>query len=189
MRHVGRAAVAVALSMTLLGGTGLGLRMWANRHSDMVRIPGISFRMGSTDTEATAAFKACLGQDPDAAKRCSLEVFRREEPARWVQVSSYRIDTTEVTIERFAAWLSEQQGLRTDPDEKNGEERWVRDGKIDLVDLWPSYRPPFGMVHEPGRYRAVPGFEKRPMTHVSWDAAERYYRCRYIRRRAVKQCR
>jgi formylglycine-generating enzyme required for sulfatase activity len=136
-----------------------------------VRLPGGTFTMGSTPEEIDAAFFFCQGLERDEV--CQRSVFEREQPLRTVKLSPFAMDATEVTNERFAQWLNQQRGLRTVYDEAR-HTRWVFDGDVPLVNLYPTF-PTYGLRRDAeGRFLPVTGYAARPVTQVTWLAASRY---------------
>jgi len=128
----------------------------------MAAIPASSLTMGSTDAEVAAAFTWCKEL---ASSGCDLAVYARERPVRTVSLSSFAIDTTEVTNEDFATWLDTVPRLAIDAG------RFVRaDGDL-LVDLHPTFS---GLSANSGRVHARPGRGNRPVVQVTWTGARRY---------------
>lgn len=147
----------------------------------MIPFAGGAFTMGSTRTEVEAALAGCQLQSAEPAKDCVPEIFQREEPAWEARVAAFALDATEVTVERFVAWLNTLQRVRVDPDADTGERRWVRDGDVLLLDLYPSYVPGFGVAYRDGRFDVQSGLGLRPINQVTWDAAQRYCQSRGLR--------
>lgn len=77
------------------GTAGELLRLRAPR-SLMVRIPGATFRMGSTPDEVVAALAQCAAEP--LGHRCNEEVFTDELHEHRVTVRSFWMDRTEVTV-------------------------------------------------------------------------------------------
>ena len=147
-----------------------------------ILVPGGTFRMGSSEPEMQSAYLWCNSQYPviaggdgttKPAPRCPLATFEREQPLRTVSVSSFYLDTTEVTNQAYADWLNRRPGLRVElyPDKK---EIWVLDGAVRLLNLYPIYEPPFGLEHQGERFVALPGLERQPARQVTWHGALRY---------------
>ena len=83
------------------------------------------------------------------------------------------MDATEVSNERFAQWLNRQRDLRVVYDEAH-HTRWLFDGEVPLVNLYPTF-PTYGLRKESdGRVQPVTGYATRPVTQVTWLAAQRY---------------
>ncbi|MEO0565974.1 MAG: SUMF1/EgtB/PvdO family nonheme iron enzyme, partial [Chloroflexota bacterium] len=71
--------------------------------TDTIDIPGGSFQMGTTITEAAEAVREC--QDVFGGN-CLLSYTEDSAPAREVQVSPFQIERTEVTYEQYIAFLN-----------------------------------------------------------------------------------
>lgn len=127
-------------------------------------VEGGSFVMGSSPSEIDAAF---AWAQRTGCTDCSRELYEREQPARSVQISSFYIDTAEVTNAAFAAWLN---GL---PDLRIAWERQVFRGNVLLLDMHPNYSCS-GIRYLEGAYVPRTGMADKPVTLVSWDAAQRY---------------
>ena len=134
--------------------------------TQMVRFAGGSFTMGSLPDESSAAFFYCQQLSP---AECVREVFEREQPAHRVTLSPFFIDATEVTNEQFAAFLNQRRDLTIDA----AYQRLVSAGSTLYADLYPMFGHG-GLVHADGRYSALRGFEQRPVTQITWDAADAY---------------
>lgn len=134
----------------------------------MTWIPGGRFLMGQTP-EAVAAECARRGT------RCRRDLIDREQPRREVTISPFYLDTTEVTNEDFAAWLTAvlAPSLEVKKDDDSGQDRWIhlREPRTLLVDL---YHPMSGLLHEGGRFVPRPGQARRPVVQVTWDAASMF---------------
>ncbi|WP_437956895.1 bifunctional serine/threonine-protein kinase/formylglycine-generating enzyme family protein [Sorangium sp. So ce119] len=145
--------------------------------SDMVRLAGGPFRMGSTPAEIDAE---CERLGP----RCRRDLLEREQPTRQVTVSPFYLDAHETTNAEFAAWL-ELLGptLKVKEDPEHGIVRYVYHPAesaaapdLLLVDLFPEYS---GLLYRPGNHFAPrPGAERKPVAQVTWDAASLYCKAR-----------
>ncbi|XXT18276.1 bifunctional serine/threonine-protein kinase/formylglycine-generating enzyme family protein [Sorangium sp. So ce429] len=145
--------------------------------SNMVRLAGGKFRMGSTPAEVEAE---CQRLGP----ACRRDLLEREQPAREVTVSPFYIDAHEVTNAEFAAWL-ELLGptLKVRKDSDHGTVRYVyhpaendRVPGILLVDISP---PNSGLLYNTGNHFAPrQGLERKPIVQVTWDAASLYCKAR-----------
>jgi len=158
---VGAALVSlVALLGVLLKDAGF-LR------GEMALIPGGQFEMGSVPMEIKSAFAWC---QKEAGTDCPLAAYEREQPQHSVSVSPFKMDRTEVTNRAFAKWLNSQPDLVVTADQM------VLQNGILLANLYPTYQPSFGLMYDSKRkhFGSVPGFEKRPVSQVSWIAAQRY---------------
>lgn len=169
LRRLGVATAAAAVAaVAVLAGTQRGLRLSSGR---TVQLPGGTFTMGSTPEEIDAAFYFCQRLERD--ETCSRALFEREQPLRRVTLSPFAMDATEVTNERFARWLNQQRGLRMVYDEAH-HTRWLFDGDVPLVNLYPTF-PTYGLRQDgDGRVQPVAGYATRPVTQVTWLAAQRY---------------
>lgn len=139
--------------------------------SDMVRLAGGRFRMGSTPAEIDAALALCLRQlGPEL---CPRELYEREQPPREVEVSPFYLDRTEVTNAEFAGWLEQLPGLSVQ------QGRLVRRGDTLLLDLHAGSGKGRGegyggLQEQGGRVTVRRGFERKPVTQVTWDGAMGY---------------
>lgn len=149
----------------------------AVRLTNMVRLQGGKFRMGSTPAEIEAE---CRRVGPE----CRRDLLEREQPVREVTVSPFYIDAHETTNAEFAAWI-EQLGptLKTKKDSDTGAVRYVYHPAendvvpgILLVDISTPYS---GLLHKPGNHFAPrKDHEQLPVVQVTWDAALLYCRAR-----------
>jgi len=115
----------------------------------MTRVAGATFDMGSRDDELAAAMATC--RDLDARNDCLADHERLiQEQLRSVQVSSFELDTYEVTIADYLRWLDVH-----DPD-----------SQVVLPNV----------VRQPGHHAALPGRERMPIAGVSWADADAYCR-------------
>lgn len=151
----------------------------------IVRLPGGAFTMGSTSEEMDSALDLCRSalSEPQRSTTCKRIAFEDEAPLRTVRVDPFFIDTTEVSVQRFADWLNEQRqrpeaGLRVDADDVESlRHRWVtlRGEKIyDLFDLVPPNRNSLagGISYDGQRFSVRPGRENKPVVQVSWYGAK-----------------
>lgn len=152
---------------------GLGaMAGWLLKDSQLLRgsmatIRGGSFEMGSTLLEMKSAFAWC---QKEAGTACPIAAYEREQPQHSVTVSSFQIDRTEVTNRAFADWLNSLPSLVV-----NTEQEVYREGVL-LANLYPTYQPSFGLTFDAKRrhFAAVAGFDNRPVSQVSWIAAQQY---------------
>lgn len=168
------AGVVATLAITMLLSSGMGRRLWrallpterSGASAPPIRLPGGTFTMGSTPVEIDAAFYWCqqLSSTP-----CLREQFDREQPAHAVTISPFTLDATEVTNQEFVTWLNEQRDLTVDPNYK----RLVYSGRVLLLDLYPLHAQG-GIAYNDGMFGVLRGYERRPVTQVSWDAASAY---------------
>ena len=135
--------------------------------SEMATIPAGQFEMGSTPMEIKSAFLWC---QKEAGADCPLAAYEREQPVHSVSVSQFQMDRTEVTNRAFADWLNSQSGLVV-----TAEQTVLKDGVL-LANLYPTYQPSFGLTYDAKRrhFASVAGFDDRPVSQVSWIAAQRY---------------
>jgi len=151
----------------------------------MVRLPGGTFTMGSTIEEMDSALELCRSSlsEPQRGINCTRIAFEDEAPLRTVSVGPFFIDTTEVSVRRFADWLNDQRqrpeaGLRVDADDVESlRYRWVslRGEKIyDLFDRVPPNRNGLagGISYDGQRFVVRPGRENKPVVQVSWYGAK-----------------
>src|SRR5262249_53863645 len=133
----------------------------------MVLLSGGTFVMGSPAEEVEAAFDFCKRT---VGASCRREIYERERPAHEVTLSPFYLDATEVTNERFAAWLERQPGISAD------QAGLVRQHEALLADLFPAYGNS-GLRYDPmgtPRFSARAGLERMPVVQVTWAAAQRY---------------
>ena len=133
----------------------------------MVALAGGAFTMGL----AEAALAAACGGYP---KGCPPEA-RNEVPARPTTVAPFQIDAREVTNEEFADFLNTiGPSVHVQVDEEQGYPRYVRyrlrsTDDFLLYDLWKDWR---GIeLQSDASFRPRPGFEKLPVTLVTWLGA------------------
>jgi formylglycine-generating enzyme required for sulfatase activity len=119
----------------------------------MARIPAGAFRMGTDSAEVPALLQRY------GTRRAAL--FEAEHPARTVRVAAFRLDRTEVTNERYAAFLAAEPSWRPGriPDS-------LHDG--DYLRHWTGGRP-------------ADSIARHPVVFVSWQAAAAY--CAWAGRR------
>lgn len=139
----------------------------------MIRLPGGTFRMGSSRIDAEAGFQMCASQ---VANDCKLASFLREMPDREVSLSPFLLDRTEVTTGQLAAWISKEEDLSVEKSLVNGQRihRWVRQRGVLLLDLYPTLERSSGLLFDGHSFAAPPGRENKPATQVTWDGAARY---------------
>lgn len=153
---VGTAAVIGAVKLWPVGG--------------MVTLAGGSFPMGSTTDEVESAQLWCKQFGGAECDEAALKTFPRELPQHRVTVSPFRLDRREVTNEEFADWLN------ATPSAVMAQGRYVmQQGRV-LADLYPMYQPFGGLFYDgkQQRFRVAPSFARRPVTQVSWHAANAY---------------
>jgi serine/threonine-protein kinase len=144
----------------------------------MVRLPGGKFRMGSTKEEIEAeCARVSGGCKPDRRKR-----LERELPAREVALSSFQLDTYEVTQAQFAAFLNRvapSLDVREDRDKHYPRFVSERASGLLLADLSPLVS---GLERTAqGGFSVRPGMENKPVVQVTWDGASRY--CQFLGKR------
>jgi serine/threonine protein kinase len=145
----------------------------------MVRIPGGTFRMGSSQEEIDAACARIPGGCPPEA----TQQIQREKPAHEVTVSPFQIDIDEVTNQEYAQFLSGMGKLievRDDADRRIPR-RYVHEQAsglllIDLHDRRGGIEQTAG-----GQLVARMGREHLAVVQVTWDGAAQY--CRYMGKR------
>lgn len=142
---------------------------WPDKEPAMVRIPASEFEMGSTSAEVEEATwwakKYC--------NECQPELYKRETPTRKVHISSFFIDTQEVTNEEFASWLNGQKSVQVD--------QWGRKVQIAgvlVADLSPSTAEfsYYGLKWDKSlhQFRAWADMTRIPVVNVTWDGARLY---------------
>lgn len=174
-RRRGILAVSAAIAATALAAVSLysarrnsgekAIKGQGEDRVEMVTLEAGSFQMGSTPDEIDAAFEWCKSV---AGDDCIRELFERERPAHRVVLPAFRLDTTEVSNRQFAKWLNQQPQLRV------RDARWVEDGKTLLADLFPPFKPWYGILFRSGRFVPIPGGERKPAAQLTWEAARRY---------------
>jgi formylglycine-generating enzyme required for sulfatase activity len=134
-----------------------------------VRLPGGAFTMGRTAAESDEEC-AALG------KECHREIVERSQPAHRVSLAPFFLDVDEVTNEAFIEWMRTLTP-RTEEDPDHPAEhipRFVYDraGGALVADLHRE----FGGIEMTSdrRFSLRPGFEKKPVIQVTWDAARAY---------------
>jgi serine/threonine protein kinase/formylglycine-generating enzyme required for sulfatase activity len=136
----------------------------------MQELPGGKFVMGATKDEIESAQHWCkqlLGSQCDEKTQ---RPFLREQPQRQVELSAFLLDRHEVTNQEFADWLNAQKDLVLEND------RLVKQRGMVLADIFPMYEPFGGFTYDKRKrqYVVPPRFRRRPVTQVSWHAADRY---------------
>jgi formylglycine-generating enzyme required for sulfatase activity len=133
----------------------------------MVPIAGGTFRMGASATELSDAC-AKLGS------RCARTTLDREQPPREVHVSPFLLDVDEATNDEFVKWLNtERQVMRDDADSHMPRFVYDEPNAVFLADT-DATSEYSGLRIVDGVVQVVPGFENRPVVHITWDAARRY---------------
>jgi formylglycine-generating enzyme required for sulfatase activity/tRNA A-37 threonylcarbamoyl transferase component Bud32 len=138
----------------------------------MVFLPGATFTMGRSPEEIA---KECVRLDTS----CKRDTLEREQPERRVTLSPFYLDVHEVTNADFAAWLNvDPWRLNLKEDSETHEPRYVymQANQRQLIDL---YAGRLGVALDPSRHFSVrPGFERKPVVQVTWDAARLYCEAR-----------
>ncbi|MGA9116402.1 MAG: formylglycine-generating enzyme family protein [Bacteroidota bacterium] len=127
----------------------------------MVYVPAGMFLMGSSDGQLDAAMRECRRMHT-GERNCNRSSYLQEQPAHLVTLPAFWIDRTEVTNERFCAFLNargNQPENGTPWLEPGAGSRGVVYGKIELVG---------------GTFRPQEGFEHHPVIEVSWYGAQAY---------------
>lgn len=130
-------------------------------------VEGGTFVMGSSSTEVASAF---AWAEQTGCTNCPRELYEREQPVRRVEISPFELDTTEVTNAAFTAWLNGLPDVRIDQ-----HMRQVFRGDTLLLDMHLNYSCS-GIRYEDGAYRPLRGWEDKPVTQVTWHAAQMYCR-------------
>lgn len=129
----------------------------------MALVPGQSYVMGSTPSEANEDFEACKRYSQD----CDPEEFRRALPQRRVTVSSFYLDRYEVSNEKYVAWLNKP--IRPLQLERS---RYVLTSKRRLLDL---HEAASGILATDNNHFLVkPGFARKPVVQITWLGAEMF---------------
>jgi formylglycine-generating enzyme required for sulfatase activity len=174
-----RTAVAVAFAALVTFGVAWG--SWRARHrpasagidlAGMVSFAGGTFTMGRSPEE--------LAQEcTRLGSTCRRDALEREQPQRRVTVSPFYLDVHEVTNTDFAAWLNVEPwrlDLKEDSDTHAPRYVFMQANQMQLLDLYPGR---VGVALEPNRrFVVTPGFERRPVVQVTWDAARMYCEAR-----------
>jgi serine/threonine protein kinase len=163
------AVAAVGLLLTLFTVGGWRLYPALRDRGDMATFKGASFRMGSTPREMEAAFDWCKLESRD---NCVEEHYLREQPMRQVTLAPFRLDRREVTNAQFVEWLNRQQSLEL------RSEKYIFQNGVVLANIYPTIQPTQGIVLDPvtGRYKVLPGYERKPVMQVTWNGASQYCR-------------
>jgi serine/threonine-protein kinase len=140
--------------------------------TDMVRLAGGTFEMGSTVVEIDAECRR-LGAD------CPRPLLDREQPVREVTISPFQLDAHEVDNAAFAAWLeaiAPSLDVREDRDSHAPRFLDLRAGNLLIADLSAGLS---GVARTPdGHFAARAGQERKPVSLVTWDGASLYCRAR-----------
>lgn len=172
-RHVGRWLVGLGVAAAL--GLGLGkpstLRRWLR--PQMVKVPGGSFVMGSAPPAVESAWVWCQRDTAD----CPHSLFDREQPTRRVTISTFYIDSTEVTTSALARWLNQlakqpQLSIRN----PKPDEQWVYFDDRPLVNLYPWYQPNYEIRYQAESHSFYVASEmgQKPARQVTWFGAQAY---------------
>ena len=136
--------------------------------TDMVRLAGGTFEMGSTAVEIDAECRR-LGAD------CPRPLLDREQPVREVTISPFQLDAHEVDNAAFAAWLEAiAPSLEVREDRDSHAVRFIdlRAGNVLITDLSAGLS---GVARTPdGHFAARAGQERKPVSLVTWDGASLY---------------
>ncbi len=164
VRYLGAGLVATIIAAVLI--------LWRALQpvGGMVDFSGAAFTMGATADEILAVQDWCkklLGNECDSVV---LDAFQREQPQRRVTLSAFSLDRREVTTQEFVDWLNVQADLDVEKD------RYVKQRGVLLADAYPMYDPFGGFTYDRTHQRFVvpPKFRRRPVTQVSWYAAQRF---------------
>jgi len=143
---------------------------------DTVLIPPTTLMMGSNPQEIAAAQQDCVRANGLA--NCNEDLLRREAPPQLVSVSAFYLDKTELTTTKFLQVLGTFQ-QRVDLNPVGGEPpRQIflvePDGTRTLLfDLWHENGKGSGLALVRGELTVRSGYENRPMTQVTHEAARR----------------
>ncbi|MES1174297.1 MAG: bifunctional serine/threonine-protein kinase/formylglycine-generating enzyme family protein [Myxococcales bacterium] len=135
----------------------------------MVRLAGGEFSMG-TDAEELAALCKTFAKD------CPPQA-QQEVPKRTVRLEPFEIDEREVTNQQFAKFLNEiGSSLQVLEDPDDHYLRFVhlsfRPNEASLLyDLWPGTAGIQCPQFQASCFHERPGFEKLPVTQVTWFGA------------------
>lgn len=147
------------------------LRRWLR--PEMVQVPGGSFVMGSTIPAVDSAWVWC--RRDDAA--CPRSLFAREQPTRSVTISTFYLDTTEVTTSDLTRWLNQLAGqpslhLRS----LKPDEQWVYFDDQPLLHLYPWHQPTYEIRYRPESHSFYVASElgQKPARQVTWFGAQAY---------------
>lgn len=181
------AVLGIMLAFLLKPWSGRNGSSW--RADNMVLHPAGTSTMGSNPQEVAEALR--LAQGPLACPLCKPEQFARELPARRVTMDAFYLDRFEVTNEQFASWLNKQgpvieqttipveEKLSDDVIPKPKAQRHrsitaIRNGnvRVALIDtenrILQGIR---GLWVDGNRVQVIPGMDKKPVIHVTWDGA------------------
>ena len=140
LRHACCALVAAACSPSI----------GARESPEMIRIPGATFTMGSSESDIARLIARYPGMPRD--------VFAAESPSRRVTLQRYYMDRYEVTNTQFREFLRANPSWRADASPapaSNG----------DYLKGWSGVDFPAGQA-------------RRPVTYITWYAADAYCRWR-----------
>ena len=165
--------------LILLVVVGVSVALWQSRvvnrwlRPKMVEVASGSFVMGSGQPAVASAWVWCKRDEQD----CPLSLFERELPERRVTVSSFFLDTTEVTTFELANWLN-QLGKRGDIQIKSPkpDEQWVYAQDEPLVNLYPWFQPTYEIQYRADHqdFYVAKEMELKPARQVTWYGAQRY---------------
>ncbi len=168
--------LAVAAAALALAGAGASASRAVRRPRPTIRLTstvafaGGSFTMGRTVEEIDREC-ALLGS------ACRRDVIEREQPARVVRVSPFRLDTYEATNVEVAAWLSGgvvRVAIR--PDGTTHAPRYIHDASTSLLLADTEPATPYGgleiRANETIGVRS--GYADRAAVQLTWEAARLY---------------
>lgn len=139
--------------------------------SDLARIDGATFTMGTTPQEIQTAVRECIERD---GGNCQLADGEDSVPPHQVTLNTFWIETTEVTYRQYLAFLnstSAGMGPRSHLASCGGF------GCLQTQNEEPNSFVQFDSVN----YSVLPSLENRPVALVSWYGARAY--CEAIGRR------
>lgn len=138
--------------------------------SEMARVPGADFVMGTTAQEVIAAVEECLAGYGGTPGTCSPADGEDSSPQHRVTISDFMIETTEVTYRQYLTFIN---GLGAGSH---------RNGCIGFPCMQTQTENENSNVSFDGAtYRVLPAIENSPMTNVTWYGAQAY--CQAIGRR------
>lgn len=133
--------------------------------SGMVYLPGGRFRMGLNSGEVAVLAQHCAVTGAD----CDVKHAARSLGERWVTLSAFLIDRTEVTAGDFVDWLNVVGGwLRI---EEREDSILLMRGSVIIADIMKRYS---AVAYRNGRFEVYPGLARRPIGKVTWDGALAY---------------
>ena len=146
--------------------------------ASMRLIRGGTFWMGSSQEQVAAAQASCAAAQvaPEVAQvNRACATFARESPPRRTSVASFLIDSYEIRVDSFVAWLQQLEGKRVVVADEG--QKIIHNNRV--VAGVGGYGAQ--IVMQGGRAVALPGQLRRAVVLVSWHGADGYCNAQHKR--------